>query len=469
MMEKAFRRLVSLLLALVMAMSLAVSAAAENGETGGLHNFARVNTYAEGQYSDVPPGHTFSENVKAGYEFDIMQGYGMTFAVDSNITRLASIIIACRLNCIYDEGANRVEALYSGTTEQIYMAYAKDHGILCDFDDVSKPATRAEFAAILSGAFPHEALSGINTVADGAIPDVGMGVKYADAIYRLYRAGILVGSDAKGTFYPNSYITRGAACAIATRMCDEALRKSVSLTFKPQGPLPVLMYHHMVPEGEDCNSMTVTPSKFKADMKYLLQKGYTPILPRDLVSGSALPKKPILITFDDGYTSNYTLLFPLLQELNVKVNINIIVCMPDIPTTNFMTWDMLREMSDSGLVEIGSHTYRLHNLGGLGGNFVPNGVNGIQRRPGETDAEFRARVLDDIQKSHDRIEEELGVELTCFAYPFGVTEPDAQNLVNSLFPVTLKTNTATADLGKGVRDLPRYTVTMQTKLSSVLK
>ena len=243
MMEKAFCRLVSLLLALMMAMSLAVSAAAENGETGGLHNFARVNTYAEGQYSDVPVGHTFSENVKAGYEFDIMQGYGTTFAVDSNITRLASIIIACRLNCIYDEGANRVEALYSGTTDQFYMSYAQDHGILCDFDDVSKPATRAEFAAILSGAFPHEALSGINTVADGAIPDVGMGVKYADAIYRLYRAGILVGSDAKGTFYPNSYITRGAACAIATRMCDEALRKSVSLTFKPQGPLPVLMYH----------------------------------------------------------------------------------------------------------------------------------------------------------------------------------------------------------------------------------
>ena len=126
-------------------------------------------------------------------------------------------------------------------------------------------------------------------------------------------------------------------------------------------------------------------------------------------------------------------------------------------------------MADSGLVEIGSHTYRLHNLGDLGGSFIPNGVNGIQRHPKESDAEFRARVLDDIQKSHDRIEEELGVELTCFAYPFGITEPQAQALLHSLFPVTLKTNTATANLDKGLHDLPRYTVTMNTKLSSILK
>ncbi len=196
----------------------------------GLHNFKKVNTYTEGQYSDVPSTHTFSENAKAAYEFDIMQGYGSTFGVGNNITRLASIIIACRLNCIYHEGANNIDERYSGTTQQKYMAYAKDFGILCDFDDVSKNATRAEFAAILASALPEEALSAINNVEDDAIPDVGMGMKYADDIYRLYRAGILNGSDAKGTFYPNSYITRGAACAIATRMCDAALRKSVNLT-----------------------------------------------------------------------------------------------------------------------------------------------------------------------------------------------------------------------------------------------
>ena len=195
----------------------------------GLLNFKKVNSYKAGMYTDMYTLHTFTENVRAGYEFGIMQGYGTRFGINDNITRLASIIIACRLNCIYYDGSNHIDTTYSGTTQERYLAYAKDHGILCDFADVSRNATRDEFAAILSSAFPDEALPGINTVVDDAIPDVTMDMDYAAGIYRLYRAGILNGSDANGTFYPDTYITRGAACAIATRMCDVSLRKSVSL------------------------------------------------------------------------------------------------------------------------------------------------------------------------------------------------------------------------------------------------
>ena len=167
-------------------------------------------------------------------------------------------------------------------------------------------------------------------------------------------------------------------------------------------PLPVLMYHHMVPDGQDCNDMTVTPGKFRADLETVLAMGYTPVLPRELAAGDALPEKPILITFDDGYRSNYDLVYPILQEYGVKACISIIVLMPDLPTDNFCTWQQLREMTASGLVEIGSHSYRLHNLGGDKGNYEKDGTNGVERRPGETDADFQTRVLDDIQRSHDR-------------------------------------------------------------------
>ncbi len=229
-MKKIARRLVSLILAVSAAMALALPASATGTLTPGLANFQRVNTYEAGQYTDVPADHTFSENAKAGYEFDIMKGYGATFGVGNNITRLASIIIACRLDCIYYNGVNNIEERYTGTTQEIYLAYAKEHAIFCDFEDVSLSATRAEFAAILSSALPEAALTPINTVVDNAIPDVTVDMPYANEIYRLYRAGIINGSDAKGTFYPTSNITRGAACAIATRMCDEALRKSVELS-----------------------------------------------------------------------------------------------------------------------------------------------------------------------------------------------------------------------------------------------
>lgn len=232
-------------------------------------------------------------------------------------------------------------------------------------------------------------------------------------------------------------------------------------------PMPVLMYHHMVPEGQDCNAMTITPGKFRADLDIILAKGYTPVLPGELAAGAPLPEKPILITFDDGYRSNYDLVYPILREYGVKACISIIVLMPDLPTDDFCTWEQLREMTDSGLVEVGSHSYRLHNLGEDKGNYEKDGTNGVERRPGESDGDFQARVLDDIQKSHDRIAAELG-SVTCFAYPFGCTDPDAKALVDALFPVSLMTVPQCADLAKGLHDLPRYAVHMETNLADLL-
>ena len=189
--------------------------------------------------------------------------------------------------------------------------------------------------------------------------------------------------------------------------------------------LPVLMYHHVVEDGQECNDMTVTVSRLREDLQWLKDNGYTTILPRELAAGDPLPSKPVLVTFDDGYRSNYDLAFPLFQEFEAKAVISIMVFMQDHGVTSFLSWDMCREMSETGLVEIGSHAYALHNLDDRGGNFTPDGVNGVQRKPEETDEDFKSRVLDDIQKSYDLIEENVGAAPVFFAYPFGLTEPDA--------------------------------------------
>ena len=208
------------------------------------------------------------------------------------------------------------------------------------------------------------------------------------------------------------------------------------------------------------------PSDEPVQTKYVYEE--TDGVCRAVREEDALPEKPILITFDDGYRSNYDLVYPILREYGVKACISIIVLMPDLPTDNFCTWNQLREMTASGLVEIGSHSYRLHNLGGDGGNFESGGANGVERRPNESDTDFQNRVLDDIQLSHDRIAEELG-GVTCFAYPFGCSDPDAKALVDELFPVTLMTTPKCADLAKGLHDLPRFTVTMKTDLEKLLR
>lgn len=222
------KRFISLFLTACMLVSVLTIPA--NAASAGMDNFKVKNTYTQGQYTDVPATNTFAQNIQTGYEYGIMQGYGNTFGISNNITRLASIIIACRLNCIYYYGEDNITSTYSGTTQEIYLAYAKDHNIYAGFSDFSSPATRSEFAAILSSALPDEALPPINIVSDNAIPDVDTTMLYASQIYRLYRAGIINGSDANGTFYPGANITRGAACAIATRMAIRSLRKTVTLT-----------------------------------------------------------------------------------------------------------------------------------------------------------------------------------------------------------------------------------------------
>ena len=232
--------------------------------------------------------------------------------------------------------------------------------------------------------------------------------------------------------------------------------------------LPILMYHHVVEDGQECNDMTVTVSRLREDLQWLRDNGYHTVLPRELAAGDPLPDKPILITFDDGYRSNYNLAFPLFQEFEAKAVISIMVYMQDNAASDFITWPMCREMIDSGLVEIGSHTYFLHNLGERGGTFDPEGVNGVQREPEETDESFQTRVLDDIQKSYDLIAEKLEQPPTFFAYPFGLTEPDADGLIRDLFPVTAVTLPGKADLTDGLYDLPRYTVTMSRSLDSIL-
>ena len=232
--------------------------------------------------------------------------------------------------------------------------------------------------------------------------------------------------------------------------------------------LPVLMYHHVVEDGQECNDMTVTVSRLREDLQWLRDSGYTTVLPRELAAGDPLPEKPVLITFDDGYRSNYNLAFPIFQEFEAKMIISVMVYMQDNAASDFITWAMCREMIDSGLIEIGSHTYLLHNLDERGGSFDPEGVNGVQRKPDETAEAFQTRVLDDIQRSYDLIAEKLEVSPTFFAYPFGLTEPDADGLIRELFPVTAVTLPKTADLTGGLYDLPRHTVTMNKSLDSIL-
>ena len=197
----------------------------------GLNNFEQQNEYRDGQFTDVPSGKWYSGNVGKAYGLGLMVGISRTtFSVLGNVTVAEAITMACRLNSIFYTGSeNFVQD--GGLWYSVYLTYAANNGITSKtYNSYTRAITRAECAEIFVKALPSEALAEINTVSDGAIPDVPASATYASSVYLLYRAGIIVGSDAAGTFKPTSNISRAEAAAIVTRMADISLRQSVTLT-----------------------------------------------------------------------------------------------------------------------------------------------------------------------------------------------------------------------------------------------
>ena len=223
--------------------------------------------------------------------------------------------------------------------------------------------------------------------------------------------------------------------------------------------LTVLMYHHLVEDPAELNEWRLTVQRFREDLQWLQDNGYTTVLPSELAAGRGLPEKAVMITFDDGYTSNYTLLYPLLREFGAKAVISVIAQRVEDGVSGYLTWDMCREMAASGLVEIGSHTYNLHGS---------KPVMGIKRREGECRADYEARVFPDIQRSIDCIAEHVGAAPLFFAYPYGRTDLWAADFLAEHFAVTVTTEEKTADLSGGLYALPRYNISMKKGVGAYL-
>ncbi len=222
--------------------------------------------------------------------------------------------------------------------------------------------------------------------------------------------------------------------------------------------LYVLMYHHFIREGEEYNDWMLTDTRFREDLEWLTNHNYVTILPSQLAAGEPLPRRAVMLTFDDGYRSNYELVYPLLQEYQARAVISVIGGYIQAEDPLFLTWDMCHEMARSGLVEIGSHTYACHD----------DGEHGIRRRKGESREDYEARVLPDLQTSIDLIQEKVGTAPIFFAYPNGKTEEWARDFIQAHFAVTVTTRHGPSDIAKGLYDLKRCNVSMGVPVGDIL-
>jgi len=218
------------MLSLVLCLALCAALFAVSGHAaGGLTNFTARKTYSADLFTDVKPADWFAANVETVYELGLMNGKGGSkFDPNGDVTIAELITIAARLHSIYHTGSDTFPA--TNPWYKTYVDYADRVGILPPGDgDLNVPAIRWHVSLILANALPESELPAINQVEDNAIPDVKVTKYGADAIYKFYRAGIMTGSDTRGTFNSNSNVKRSEVAAVVSRLVDASQRKSVTL------------------------------------------------------------------------------------------------------------------------------------------------------------------------------------------------------------------------------------------------
>jgi biofilm PGA synthesis lipoprotein PgaB len=181
---------------------------------------------------------------------------------------------------------------------------------------------------------------------------------------------------------------------------------------------------------------------------WLQASGWQPVSLEQIVraraGGVPLPRQAVLLTFDDGYASAYTKVFPLLRQFNYPAVMALVTRWMEVPAggqvpygnkplarERFLTWAQTREMARSGLVEFASHSHDLHRglPGNPQGNLLPAATThawDATRQRYEDGAAWTRRIEADLRQSRALIERHTGRPVRALAWPYGAWNQGAQ-------------------------------------------
>ncbi|MGX5217752.1 poly-beta-1,6-N-acetyl-D-glucosamine N-deacetylase PgaB [Pseudomonas segetis] len=209
----------------------------------------------------------------------------------------------------------------------------------------------------------------------------------------------------------------------------------------PEGQVLAICYHDIEDQEADQNYVSVRTANLITQLNWLHDSGYQAVSVDQVLAARAgkkpLPEKAILLTFDDGYSSFYDRVLPLLEAYNwpaVFAPVGAWVSTPQsspvdfagMPTERkkFATWDQIKRMANNPLIEIAAHTDNMHTgaLANPQGNLEPSAANRhydpVQKRY-ETDAEARARWSNDIARISTKIQQATGRKPRVWVWPYG--------------------------------------------------
>jgi peptidoglycan/xylan/chitin deacetylase (PgdA/CDA1 family) len=249
--------------------------------------------------------------------------------------------------------------------------------------------------------------------------------------------------------------TVGAVAAVAallTMPAAGALRLPSPLPTRTID-LPVLMYHRVGPilasQPAVTQTLTVSPADFAAQMEWLHAHGYHAVTPlrafEALEYGRALPAKPVMITFDDGYRDILWHAAAVLHRLHMPATAYIITSRVSGPDPSFLTWPELVRLEKFGFT-IGSHTVTHRDLRLMS----------------------RAEAYKELRDSRLALEKHLGHPVQWLAYPFGAENASVVALAQKAgYVLALTTQGGAAQSSAGPLTLHRYEVSDKTGVSGL--
>ena len=221
-----------------------------------------------------------------------------------------------------------------------------------------------------------------------------------------------------------------------------------------------LCYHDVIETRDEqinADSVPVLLKQLVDDFDWLKANGYTVISPHDILAANKgekkLPPKSVFISFDDGYKSFYTYVFPLAQAYNYPVTLAIQTKWIETPPTElvsygdslitrsiFLTWEQIKEMSASKLIDFAGHSNNLHRgePANPQGNSQPSALTLMyDKKTGkyETAEEFRKRIENDLRINYNLIMNKGGKAPVAMIWPYGAT---TQASVDSAFKAGYK-------------------------------
>ncbi len=210
--------------------------------------------------------------------------------------------------------------------------------------------------------------------------------------------------------------------------------------------VPILMFHHI----SDEKNASLTADTFRRYMTELKEGGYETIFYEDLygfVNGkNDLPEKPVIVTFDDGYESNYLYAYPILKGLGMKAEISLIGSsvgldknpLTHLPIIPHFSWEKAKEMVDSGFVRIRSHSFELHQ------HVSAEEVDrlGVIKNTYESPEYYNNMFAQDTRLMKSLIKEQLNYEDLAYTYPYGKYNLETEAMLRNMkYKITITTDT----------------------------